>query len=78
MKKPYCNICKEHVDHDDIYDCQEHYEVENGIRKGQWMIDWMVRKNKMTKLKTDSRFVKWSVQFFTWITSFCNLCGSRA
>ena len=60
MNKEYCNICKVYANHDDIYDCQEHYEVKNGIRKGQWMIDWMIRKNKMTKQKTDSRFVKWS------------------
>ena len=58
--KPYCDICKEHVDHEDIYDCQEHYEVKNGIPKGTWMVQWAKRINGKVSKRTDSRFVQWS------------------
>ena len=58
--KSYCDICKEHVDHEDIYDCQEHYEVKNGIPKGTWMVQWMKRMNGKVSKRTDSRFVRWS------------------
>ena len=37
------------ITHDDLYDCVEQWEEDNGIRKGQWMVDWMRRlKEKET------------------------------
>ena len=44
-KEEICNICgMVGIDDDhDIYDCTEKWEEDNGIRKGQWMIDWMKR-----------------------------------
>ena len=61
MAKQFCNICNEYVNHEDIYDCQEHYEVKNGIPKGQWMIDWMKRlAEKEKKEPYVSSFAKWS------------------
>ena len=61
-----CSICgyKGKDEHDDIYDCQSHLEEKNGIRKGQWMIDWMRRlKEKESNEPYVSDFVKWSKGF---------------
>ena len=47
--------------HDDIYDCVEYTEVQNGIPKGQWLIDWAKRLHKKEKNKKDfSGFRAWS------------------
>ena len=48
-------------DHDDIYDCVEFTEEKNGIRKGQWLIDWSRRlKEKEKKKESFSGFKSWS------------------
>ena len=36
-------------DHDDIYDCVEYHEEKNGVRKGQWLIDWSRRLKEKEK-----------------------------
>lgn len=59
-EKTTCETCGYfgHDIHDDIYDCQEQWEVENGIPKGQWMIDWIKRLQEKEPYVSD--FVKWS------------------
>tara|TARA_Y100000004_G_C8702885_1_gene322422 strand:- start:46 stop:255 length:210 start_codon:yes stop_codon:yes gene_type:complete len=62
-KEEICNICgMVGIDDDhDIYDCTEKWEEDNGIRKGQWMIDWMKRlAEKEKKEPYVSSFAKWS------------------
>ena len=62
-KEIKCNVCgyTDTIEHEDLYDCVEKTEVENGIRKGQWMIDWMRRlKEKESKEPYESDFSKWS------------------
>ena len=52
-KEIKCSTCgyKGEDEHDDLYDCVEQWEEDNGIRKGQWMVDWMKRlKEKETNL----------------------------
>ena len=55
-----CSICMDDgkCPNNDIYDCQEYLEKKNGIRKGQWMIDWMRRLKDEEPYISD--FVKWS------------------
>jgi|TARA_R110002020_G_scaffold431315_1_gene641327 hypothetical protein len=60
----------------DIYDCVEYMEEKNGIRKGQWMIDWMKKsKEREERNPYQSNFVKWSKNFIIIIillvTSSC-------
>jgi hypothetical protein len=66
-KQITCNQCGyQGLDiHDDLYDCIERKEVDNGIRKGQWMIDWVKRLKEaaVNKKPYESDFVKWSNQF---------------
>ena len=46
--------------HEDIYDCVEYQEVQDGKIKGQWMIDWMKKsKNSQKKSKKKSGFKAW-------------------
>ena len=62
-KEIECSTCgyKGKDEHDDLYDCVEQWEEDNGIKRGQWMVDWMRRlKEKETKEPYDSDFVKWS------------------
>lgn len=60
--QPRCSICGCLGEtHDDIYDCVEYTEVQNGIPKGQWLIDWAKRLHKKEKNKKDfSGFRAWS------------------
>ncbi len=37
--------------HEDIYDCVEYQEVQDGKIKGQWMIDWMKKSKNSQKKK---------------------------
>ena len=55
-----CSICNDDgkCRNGDIYDCVEYLEEKNGIRKGQWMIDWMRRLKDEEPYESD--FVKWS------------------
>ena len=57
-----CSICGFiGKDHDDLYDCVEYHEEKNGIRKGQWMVDWSRRlKEKEKKKEPFSGFKAWS------------------
>jgi len=58
-----CSICNDNGEcpNHDIYDCVEYLEVQNGIPKGQWMVDWMRRLiEKESKEPYESDFVKWS------------------
>lgn len=48
--------------HEDIYDCVEYQEVQDGKKEGQWMIDWAKKlKENATKKK--------SVGFKDWVDS---------
>ena len=59
-KEMKCKICNDNGEclNDDIYDCVEYLEVQNGIPKGQWMVDWMRRLKDEEPYISD--FVKWS------------------
>ena len=47
--------------HEDIYDCVEYQEVQDGKIKGQWMIDWMKKSKKsQKKSKKKSGFKAWN------------------
>ena len=47
--------------HEDIYDCVEYQEVQDGKKEGQWMIDWMKKsKESQKKSKKESGFKAWN------------------
>ena len=47
--------------HEDIYDCVEYQEAQDGKKEGQWMIDWMKKsKNSQKKSKKKSGFKAWN------------------
>ena len=47
--------------HEDIYDCVEYQEVQDGKKEGQWMIDWMKKSKKsQKKSKKESGFKTWN------------------
>ena len=50
--------------HEDIYDCVEQWEQDEGIPRGTWIIDWLrrIREDK-SKPKPFSGFKEWSKQF---------------
>ena len=82
-----CKICNDNGEclNDDIYDCVEYLEEKNGIKKGQWMIDWMRRlKEKESKEPYVSDFVKWSksikgmyILFFILLLSCSSLVSNE-
>ena len=45
-KEIICNICGfvyfDENDHDDFYDCVEYDEQKRGVRKGTWMVEWLM------------------------------------
>ena len=46
--------------HEDIYDCVEYQEVQNGKKELHWIIDWMKKSKKSEKKnKKESGFKAW-------------------
>ena len=39
-----CSVCNNdgRCKNDDIYDCVEVWEEKNNIRKGTWMVEWLM------------------------------------